>query len=52
VGRQIKCLTVIDEYARRSGRVIEVLARLMSTHGAPLHLRSEPLSAWTTRRSD
>jgi putative transposase len=52
VGQQIKCLTVIDEYTReclaidvagsiRSRRVIEVLARLMSTHGTPLHLRSD-----------
>jgi putative transposase len=44
-GQQIKCLTVIDEYTReclaidvagsiRSGRVIEVLAKLVSVHGA------------------
>ncbi len=51
-GRQIKCLTVVDEYTReclaidvagaiRSQRVIEVLARLVSIHGAPLFLRSD-----------
>ena len=51
-GQQFKCLTVIDEWTRealaidvgssiRSGRVIEVLARLVSTHGAPKYLRSD-----------
>jgi putative transposase len=51
-GRQIKCLTVIDEFTHeclaidvagsiRSARVIEVLARLVSLHGAPLFLRSD-----------
>ncbi len=51
-GQQLKCLTVIDEWTRealdidvqgsiRSGRVIEVLARLISLHGAPQHLRSD-----------
>ena len=51
-GQQIKCLTVVDEWTRealaidvagsiRSGRVIEVLARLVSTRGAPRHLRSD-----------
>ena len=51
-GQQLKCLTVIDEYTReslaidvagsiRSGRVIEVLTRLVSQHGAPKHLRSD-----------
>jgi putative transposase len=51
-GQQLKCLTVIDEWTReslaidvqgsiRSGRVIEVLAQLISVHGAPLHLRSD-----------
>ena len=45
-GQQIKCLTVIDEFTReclaidvagaiRSQRVIEVLSRLVSLHGAP-----------------
>jgi len=51
-GQQLKCLTVIDEFTReclaidvggsiRSGRVIEVLSRLVSLHGAPRHLRSD-----------
>jgi putative transposase len=51
-GQQLKCLTVVDEYAReslaidvagsiRSARVIEVLARLISVRGAPRYLRSD-----------
>ena len=51
-GQTLKCLTVIDEFTReslaidvagsiRSGRVIEVLSRLVSTHGAPRYLRSD-----------
>jgi putative transposase len=51
-GQQLKCLTVIDEFTReclaidvagsiRSGRVIEVLGRLVSLHGAPKYLRSD-----------
>ena len=51
-GRTLKCLTVIDEFTReclaidvagsiRSGRVIEVLAQLVSVHGAPQYLRSD-----------
>jgi len=51
-GQQLKCLTVIDEYTReclaidvagsiRSARVIEVLAKLISVHGAPQYLRSD-----------
>jgi len=51
-GQQLKCLTVVDEYTReclaidvagsiRSGRVIEVLSRLVSLHGAPRYLRSD-----------
>lgn len=51
-GQQLKCLTVIDEFTReclaidvagsiRSGRVIEVLAQLISLHGAPKTLRSD-----------
>lgn len=51
-GQQLKCLTVIDEYTReclaidvaggiRSGRVIEVLAKLVSVRGAPRYLRSD-----------
>jgi putative transposase len=51
-GRTVKCLTIVDEFTReclaidvagsiRSGRVIEVLAQLVRTHGAPRHLRSD-----------
>lgn len=51
-GQQLKCLTVVDEHTRealaidvagsiRSGRVIEVLSKLVSEHGAPRHLRSD-----------
>ena len=51
-GQQLKCLTVIDEYTReclaidvagsiRSSRVIEVLSKLVSVHGAPKYLRSD-----------
>jgi putative transposase len=51
-GQTLKCLTVIDEWTReclaidvaggiRSGRVIEVLAQLVSVHGAPRYLRSD-----------
>ena len=47
----LKCLTIVDEWTRaclaidvaggiRSRRVIEVLAQLVSAHGAPRHLRS------------
>jgi putative transposase len=51
-GQKLKCLTVIDEWTRevlaidvagrlRSGRVIEVLSRLVSDRGAPWVLRSD-----------
>jgi len=51
-GQQLKCLTVIDEFTReclaidvagsiRSGRVIEVLSKLVSVRGAPKYLRSD-----------
>ena len=51
-GQQLKCLTVVDEYTReclaidvagsiRSQRVIDVLSRLISVHGAPRYLRSD-----------
>ena len=47
----LKCLTIVDEWTReclaidvaggiRSRRAIEVLAQLVSVHGAPRHLRS------------
>ena len=49
---QLKCLTVVDEWTReclaievsgsiRSRHVIDVLARLVCTHGAPRYLRSD-----------
>ena len=51
-GQTLKCLTVIDEFTReclaidaaggiRCGRVIEILAQLVSVHGAPRYLRSD-----------
>jgi putative transposase len=51
-GQQLKCLTATDEWTKeglaievdgriRSGRVIEVLSRLVSERGAPLYLRSD-----------
>jgi putative transposase len=51
-GQQLKCLTITDEWTRealaievdgciRSGRVIEVLSRLVSERGAPRYLRSD-----------
>lgn len=51
-GQTLKCLTVVDEFTReclaidvaggiRSARVLEVLARLVSVHGAPRYLRSD-----------
>jgi len=51
-GQPLKGLTIIDEYTReclaidvaggmRSRRVIEVLAQLVTTHGAPAYLRSD-----------
>jgi putative transposase len=51
-GQLVKCLTVVDEWTReclaidvassiRSGRVIDVLTRLVSLHGAPRYLRSD-----------
>ena len=53
-GQSLKCLTIIDEFTReslamdvagsiRSGRVIEVLARLISEHGA--HAICDPIMA-------
>ena len=51
-GQRLKCLTVTDEWTKeglaievdgrlRSGRVIEVLSRLVSERGAPRYLRSD-----------
>ena len=59
-GQQIKCLTVIDEFTReclaidvagsiRSARVIEVLSKLISVHGAPRRLRSDNGSEFVSR---
>ena len=51
-GQKLKCLTVTDEWTKeglaievggrlRSGRVIEVLSRLVSARGAPTYMRSD-----------
>lgn len=51
-GRPLKCLTVIDEWTHeclaidvgaglRASRVVEVLSRLVSLHGAPRYIRSD-----------
>lgn len=51
-GQSLKCLTIVDEWTReclaidvagsiRSGRVIEVLTRLVSLHGVPAYVRSD-----------
>lgn len=59
-GQQLKCLTIIDEFTRealaidvagsiRSNRVIEVLAKLVSVHGAPRYLRSDNGSEFLSR---
>ena len=51
-GQALKCLTVVDEFTReclaidvagsiRSERVIEVLGRLITVHGAPTFIRSD-----------
>ena len=51
-GQQLKCLTIVDEFSReclaidvagsiRSGRVIDVLSKLVSVHGVPKYLRSD-----------
>jgi len=51
-GQQLKCLTLADEYTReclaidvagsiRSRRVIDILSRLISVHGAPRYIRSD-----------
>ena len=59
-GQTLKCLTVVDEFTReclaidvggsiRSGRVIEVLSKLVSVRGAPRHLRSDNGSEFISR---
>ena len=51
-GLALKCLTVVDEFTReclaidvsgsiRSARVIDVMARLITVHGAPAFIRSD-----------
>ena len=51
-GQKLKCLTIVDEWTReslaidvagsiRSKRVIEILAQLVSVHGAPRYMRSD-----------
>ena len=51
-GQKLKCLTVVDEWTReslaidvagsiRSKRVLEILAQLVSVHGAPRYMRSD-----------
>jgi len=51
-GQKLKCLTIVDEWTRaalaidvagsiRSGRVIDVLTKLVSVHGAPKYMRSD-----------
>ncbi len=58
-GQQLKCLTIADEFSKeglaievdgriRSGRVIEVLSRLVSERGAPQHLRSDNANSATS----
>ena len=60
-GQTLKCLTIVDEWTReclaidvaggiRSGRVIEVLAQLVSVHGAPRYLRSDNGPEFVARR--
>jgi putative transposase len=59
-GQTLKCLTVVDEFTReclaidvggsiRSGRVIEVLSKLVSLRGAPGYLRSDNGSEFISR---
>lgn len=51
-GQQLKCLTIVHEWTHqaldidvagsiRSGQVIEVLARLVSSSGVPRHIRPD-----------
>lgn len=67
-GQKLKCLTVVDEWTHeslaidvagsiRSARVIDVLSKLVSVHGAPRYLRSDngpefiatALLSWTSK---
>jgi putative transposase len=60
-GRQLKCLTVVDEWTHecleidvagsiRSGRVVDVLSRLISLRGAPRHLRCDNGPEFVSRK--
>jgi putative transposase len=60
-GQTLKCLTIVDEFTReclaidvggsiRSGRVIEVLSKLVSVSGAPRYLRSDNGSEFVSRK--
>ena len=60
-GQTLKCLTVVDEFTReclaidvggsiRSGRVIELLSKLVSVRGAPRYLRSDNGSEFVSRK--
>jgi transposase InsO family protein len=59
-GQTPKCLTIVDEWTReclaidvaggiRPGRVLEVLAQLVSVHGAPRVLRSDNAPEFVAR---
>jgi putative transposase len=59
-GQVLKCLTIVDEFTReclaidvagriRSARVIDQLAKLITVHGAPSHLRSDNGSEFVSR---
>ena len=61
-GQPLKCLTVIDEFTReclaidvassiRSTRVTDVLARLITEHGAPSYLRKVYGESAATRQT-
>lgn len=59
--QRIKCLTVVDEFTHecsaidvagsiRSRRVVDVLARLISVHGAPAYVHSKLCTPTERRR--
>ena len=56
IGQQLECLTVVDEFTHesvaidvvgsiRTARVIEMLTRPMSVHGAPIKSIFDPTTA-------
>jgi putative transposase len=62
-GQKLKCLTVIDEFTREclaidvagsihSARVIDVLPRWISAHGAPAFLRSDNGPEFVIKKPD